>query len=84
MVTHANILLQPHFLTRLEVVLDRGLESDWVRANDLGHLLAVLEEHECRHGTDGEFLCDVWDFVYVELVEARVGVLAGESVKFLC
>lgn len=73
------LLYPPLHHARLDMILDRGFERDRVRTDDLSHLLAVLEEHECRHRADGEFLRDVWDFVYVELEEARVGVLAGES-----
>lgn len=61
----------------IDVVLDSGLESLGVGANDLGDLLAVLEEEEGGHGADAEFLCDVGDLVNVELEEARVGVCAG-------
>ena len=62
----------------LHVVLDCGLECDWVGTDDLSDLLAILEEHERRHGADGEFLCDLRDFVHIELVEACVGVCVGE------
>ena len=62
----------------LHVVLDRSLEGRWVRTDDLTDLLAILEEHERRHGADGEFLCDLGDLVNVELVEACVGVCVGE------
>ncbi len=65
----------------VDVRLDGGLESLGVGANDLGDLLAVLEEKEGRHGTDTEFLCNVRDLVDVELVEARVGVCAGEPAE---
>lgn len=60
------------------MLLDSGLESLGVRANDLADLLAVLEEQEGGHGADAELLRDIWDFVYVELVEAGVGVGVGE------
>jgi hypothetical protein len=63
------------------VVLDRGLEGDRVGTDDLTHFLAVLEEHEGRHGAHGEFLGDVGDGIDVELEEAGIGVLAGESTK---
>jgi hypothetical protein len=71
----------PHPCVRyLQVGLDSRLKRSRVRTHNLANLLAVLEEHDSRHGADGELLRDVWDFVDVELVEARVGVLVGESV----
>lgn len=63
---------------RSNVVLDGGLERGRVRTNNLADLLAVLEEEESGHGADGELLSDVWKLVYVELVEARVGVVIGK------
>lgn len=60
------------------MLLDSGLESLGVCADDLANLLAVLEEQEGGHGADAELLSDVWDLVYVELVEAGVGVGVGE------
>jgi len=65
------------------VLLNGRLKSLWVRANDLTDLLSVLEQKESRHGADSELLSDVWDFVDVELVEARVGVGVGEPVDQL-
>jgi hypothetical protein len=65
---------------RLVVIgLDGGLEGLWVRAHNLGYLVAVLEEEEGRHSADAEFLRDVGHIVDIELVEARVGVAVGES-----
>jgi len=64
----------------LHIVLDRSLQCSRVRADDLADLLAILEEHERRHGAHGEFLRYFWDLVDVELVEARVGVDVGEPV----
>lgn len=60
------------------VLLNAGLDGLGVRADNLANLLAVLKEDESGHGADAEFLCDIGDFVDVELVEARVGVLLGE------
>jgi hypothetical protein len=60
------------------VLLDTGLDSLGVCANDLANLLTALEEDESRHGADAEFLRNVGDLVDVELVEACVGVLFGE------
>lgn len=62
----------------IDVVLDSGLESLGVGANDLGDLGSVLEKDEGRHGADTEVTCNVGGFVDVELVEARVGVLLRE------
>jgi len=68
-----------HILCRvLQVSLDGSLEGLWVRADDLGKLLAVLEEEEGRHGADAKLLGDVGDHVNIELVEARGGVFGGE------
>ena len=36
----------------LQVPLDRRLQLMGIRANNLIDLLAVLEQQECRHGTD--------------------------------
>lgn len=67
----------------VDVGLDGGLESLGVGTNDLGDLLAVLEEKESRHGADAELLCNVGDLVDVELVEAGVGVCAGEPAELI-
>lgn len=64
-----------------QVALDSGLEGLGVRADDLGDLLAVLEQQEGGHGADAELLRDVWDLVDVELVEAGGGVFVGEPVE---
>ena len=60
------------------MLLDGGLESLGVCADDLANLLAVLEQQESGHGANAELLGDVWDLVDVELVEAGVGVGVGE------
>lgn len=60
------------------VVRDGSLESVEVGTNHLLKLLPVLENKEGRHGADTEFLCDVWNLVNVEFVEACVGVLVGK------
>jgi hypothetical protein len=60
------------------VLLDARLDSLGVCADNLADLLAVLEEDESRHGADTEFLRNIGDFVDVELVEARLGVLLRE------
>ncbi len=65
----------------IEVVLDSGLEGLGVGTNDLRNLVAVLEKKEGRHGADTEVSCDLGEFVDVELVEARAGVLFGEPRK---
>lgn len=64
----------------LSVLLDSGLESGRVGANDLADLLAVLEEEESGHGADGLVLGDLGDLIDVDLVEAGVGVVVGEPV----
>lgn len=70
-------------LTTLCVLLDGSLERLWVGTdNGLDWLLAVtLEEEEGWHGADRELLCDLWDLVDVDLVEADVGVCVGEPVQ---
>jgi hypothetical protein len=72
--------------TRLSVVLlDSGLKSDRVGANDLADLLAVLEEQESGHGAHALLLGDLGDLVDVDLVEAGVGVVVGEpDVRSVC
>jgi hypothetical protein len=65
----------------IDVGLDSRLEGLGVGADDLGDLLAVLEEQEGGHGADAEFLCDVGDLVHVELEEARVGVCARHPAR---
>jgi hypothetical protein len=62
------------------VLLDSGLKSNRVGANDLADLLAVLEQQESGHGADGLLLRDLGDLVDVDLVEAGVGVVVGEPV----
>jgi hypothetical protein len=64
----------------LSVLLDSGLKSNGVGANDLADLLAVLEEQESGHGADGLLLGDLGDLVDVDLVEAGVGVVVREPV----
>jgi hypothetical protein len=68
-----------HLCGGLAVVgLDGRLEGLGVGADDLADLVAVLEEEESGHGADAELLRNVGDLVDVDLVEARVGVGAGE------
>ena len=62
----------------VDVGLDGGLESLGVGTDDLGDLVTVLEEQEGGHGADAELLSNVGDLVDVELVEAGVGICAGE------
>lgn len=63
------------------MLLDGGLESDRVGANDLADLAAVLEEQESGHGAHALLLGDLGDLVDVDLVEAGVGVVVGEPGK---
>ena len=67
----------------VDVGLDGGLESLGVGTDDLGDLVTVLEEKEGGHGADTEFLCNVRNLVDIELVEARVGVCAGEPAEYI-
>lgn len=62
----------------LDVGLDGGLESLGVGAYNLCNLLAILEKKERRHGADTELLCDIGYLVYIQLVEARIGIGLGE------
>ena len=62
----------------LQVLLDGRLEGLGVCADDLGDLLAVLEQQEGGHGADAEFLRDVVRLVDVDLVELGLRVLFGE------
>lgn len=62
----------------LDVGLDGGLEGLGVCADNLGDLVTTLEQEECGHGADAEFLSDIRDLVDVELVEACLVVCVGE------
>lgn len=62
----------------VDVGLDGGLEGLGVGTDDLSDLVTVLEEQEGRHGTDAELLSNVGDLVDIELVEAGIGICAGE------
>jgi len=53
------------------MVLNSRLQGLGIRAHNLSYLCAVLEQEKRRHGADTEVLGDVWDFVDIELVEAR-------------
>jgi hypothetical protein len=64
-------------LSRLDL-LNGSLQGWWVGANDLGSLLAILEDDEGWHGADAELLGDFWDVVNVDLDEVDVGELLGE------
>jgi len=63
----------------LHVCLDGGLEGLGVGTDNLSNLLAVLEEQEGGHGTDAELLGDLGELVDVDLEEACLSVLVGES-----
>lgn len=67
----------------LEVGLDSGLESLGIGAYNLGDLVTALEKQEGGHGADAKFLCDIGDFVNVELEEACIRVLVREPVCML-
>lgn len=56
----------------LQVGLDGLLEGPLVGTDDLGDLLATLEEHESGHGTDAQLLSDVGDLVDVDLVKVHL------------
>ena len=56
---------------------DRSFQFPGIRTNDLLDLLAVLEQHERRHGLDAQLLRDIRNIVDVDLVEIGV-VLVGE------
>jgi hypothetical protein len=76
----SNFLVSSFFRRNLSVLLNSGLKSNRVGANDLADLLAVLEQQESGHGADGLLLRDLGDLVDVDLVEAGVGVIVGEPV----
>jgi hypothetical protein len=65
-------------------LLDRGSQLIRVRAHDLGELLAVLEQLECGHGANAEFLGHVRDVVDVDFDEVGAGELFGESGGGVC
>ena len=62
----------------VDIGLDGGLEGLGVGTDDLSDLVTVLEEQEGGHGADAELLSNVGDLIDIELVEAGVGVCAGE------
>jgi hypothetical protein len=71
-----------HFnnLLRFYMFRNQGLKRLWICANNLADLLSVSEQYKCRHSADTEFLCRIWDIVYVELVEFGGRVLLGEPI----
>jgi hypothetical protein len=72
---------QPNLLSiRL---LNSSLQRLGVGTHNLSNLILVLEDDECGHGANTEFLGDVWDFVYVNLDEVDVGEFLGEPVFIL-
>jgi hypothetical protein len=58
--------------------LDASLQGGRVRTDNIGDLLAVLEEHEGGHGTDTELGGNVGELIDVDLVELGLGVGLGE------
>jgi hypothetical protein len=62
------------------VLLNRSLKRNWVRADNLANLVAVLEQQESGHGAHGLLLSNFGDLVDVDFVEARVSVVVGEPV----
>jgi len=53
----------------LQVLINGVSESTGVGADNLADLLTALEEHESGHGSDIQFLGEVWNLVDVDLVE---------------
>ncbi len=51
-----------------------------VRADNLLDLLPILEDQECRHGTDAQLLRNIGNLIDVELDEVSAGELIGEPV----
>ena len=62
-------------------ILDSGQQRLGVCADDLGRLLAVLEDEEGGHGADAELLGHVGDLVDVNLDEVCAGEFFGEPVR---
>jgi hypothetical protein len=67
----------------LGVLLDASLDGLGVCAHNLTNLLATLEEDECGHSADTEFLGDVGDFIDVQLVKAGLWVLLREPLAHI-
>lgn len=65
---------------RLQVVLNGSLQSRRVGTDNLGNLLAALEQQESGHGADAQLLGNVRHGVDVELDERGVGVGLAELV----
>jgi len=66
-------------LLLLDSLLNSGLQSIRVGTDNLLDLLSVLEDHECGHGTDTEFLGNIWDFINVNLDKVSGCVGVGET-----
>lgn len=84
MLSHRTRLSASIYFARklcVDVGLDGSLESLRVGTDDLSDLLAVLEEKEGGHGADAELLSNVGDLIDIELVEAGVGICAGEPAQ---
>lgn len=75
------LLKLPHF--PLFVLLDGSLDGRRVGTNDLGDLLAVLEEEESWHGADTQLLRDIGELVNVDLVELDTRVFLCKSAQAL-
>lgn len=73
---------KPRAVGSLFVVLDSSLQSRRVHADNLRDLLSILEEQECRHGADTEFLRHVGALVNVKLHKVDVGVFLAPGVDF--
>ena len=56
--------------------LDRRVQGSRIGADNLTNLLAIFEEFEGRHGTNGELLSNIRELIDVDLVEVCVGEFA--------
>lgn len=61
-----------------EMLKHGGVDGVFVGANNLTDFLAVLEQHEGRHGAHAKLLRHIGHFVHVELVEAHPRVLVRQ------
>ena len=61
--------------------LDLVLDCLWIGSDDLVELCAFAEQHDGRHGANGELLCNVREEVDVDLDEMSIWVLFGIPVR---
>jgi len=69
---------------RLFVARDSVEDGRRVGTDDIGDLVAVLEQVECGHGAHTEFLGNIGYLIHIDFVEGHVGELFREFNKLGC